>query len=155
MVPMKNSKKNVLIALVFAGLLSSCTKDDVNNIPEAQEVGSTLQTGNWRLTKMIDSGEDETTDFAGYTFTFSENGTLTAVRENNTQTGRWSVINDRDRNDRKDDIEFIISFAVPESNDFDDLNDDWDIISISNTIIELIDRGDANEPSSFLTFERN
>jgi hypothetical protein len=104
---------------------------------------------------MIDSGEDETMDFAGYTFTFSENGTPTAVRENNTQTGRWSVINDRDRNDRKDDIEFNISFAVPESNEFDDLNDDWDIISISNTIIELIDRGDANEPSDFLTFERN
>jgi hypothetical protein len=152
---MKNSKKNVLIALVFAGLLSSCTKDDVNNIPEVQEVRSTLQTGNWRLTKMIDSGEDETTDFAGYTFTFSENGTLTAVRENNTQTGRWSVINDRDRNEHKDDIEFNISFAVPESKDFDDLNNDWDIISISNTIIELIDRGDANESSDFLTFERN
>jgi hypothetical protein len=46
MVPMKNSKKNVLIALVFVSSLSSCTKDDVNNIPEVQEVRSTVQTGN-------------------------------------------------------------------------------------------------------------
>ncbi len=152
---MKNSKKNVLIALIFAGIFSACTKDDVNNIPEAQEIRITVQSGNWRLTKMIDSGIDETTDFTGYIFTFSENGILTAVRENNTQTGRWSVINERDSDDSKDDIEFNISFAVPETNDFDELNDDWDIISISETTIELIDRDDDGEPSDFLTFQRN
>jgi hypothetical protein len=43
---------------------------------------------------------------------------------------------------------------VPESSDFEDLVDDWDFISVSNTKIELIDISGGNGGTDYLTFER-
>jgi hypothetical protein len=40
-------------------------------------------------------------------------------------------------------------------NDFEDLNDDWDIISRSSTKIELIDISGGNGGTDYLTFEKN
>ncbi|MDA0719138.1 MAG: hypothetical protein O2934_03230 [Bacteroidetes bacterium] len=53
-----------------------------------------------------------------------------------------------------DDDDFILDFAVPESSDFEDLIDDWDFISVSNTKIELIDISGGNGGTDYLTFER-
>lgn len=155
---MKNIKLSIALSIAFAILLSSCSKEEdatVDNVAEIQEVQSTMQTGNWRITNLNDSGEDETADFTDYTFTFAEDGTITATNGTTTQTGTWSVINDRDDDDTQDDIEFNILFSVSDTSDFEDLNDDWDIVSISDTKIELIDLGDANEAPERLTFERN
>ncbi|MCB0382605.1 MAG: hypothetical protein KDD05_04705, partial [Psychroserpens sp.] len=54
-----------------------------------------------------------------------------------------------------DDIDFNIFFPVPDSNNFEDLNDDWDIVSTSSNTIELIDISGGNGGTDFLTFERN
>ncbi|MFS4418056.1 hypothetical protein [Maribacter sp. 2307ULW6-5] len=151
---MKNLKKMALLGTTLALLSVSCDKEDVNNIPEVEDTKATVQLGTWRVVLLEDSGEDETADFAGYTFTFAENGQLTATNNSSTQTGSWSVRNDRDSDDRVDDVEFIINFPVPESSIFDVLNDDWDIVSVTDTRIELIDR-DEDEADDKLTFGRN
>ena len=59
-----------------------------------------------------------------------------------------------DGNSSDDDDDFILDFAVPESSDFEDLIDDWDFISVSNTKIELIDISGGNGGTDYLTFER-
>jgi hypothetical protein len=41
------------------------------------------------------------------------------------------------------------------TNDFEDLNDDWDIISHSPTKIELKDVSGGNGGTDYLTFENN
>jgi hypothetical protein len=61
---------------------------------------------------------------------------------------------DVDGNSSDDDDDFILDFAVPESSDFEDLIDDWDFISVSNTKIELIDISGGNGGADYLTFER-
>lgn len=148
---MKNANKIALFALTTALLSISCDKEDVN-IPDLQDTRSTVQVGSWRITVFEDDGMDETADFADYTFTFAEGGALTATDGTTTQTGVWSVENDRDEDDQEDDLDFIISFPVGEDSIFDDLTDDWDVISVTDNRIALIDE---DEEDDRLTFVRN
>lgn len=150
---MKNANKIALFALTTALLSISCDKEDLN-IPDLQDTRSTVQVGSWRVATLIDSGTDETADFSRYTFTFNESGALTATDGTTTQTGVWSVENDRDEDDQEDDLDFIISFPVGEDSIFDDLTDDWDVISVTDNRIALIDE-DVYEEDDRLTFVRN
>ncbi|MAN60202.1 MAG: hypothetical protein CMC08_10240 [Flavobacteriaceae bacterium] len=119
------------------------------------------QTGTWRISSFIDSGEDETTDFNGYVFTFNTDGSLVAVNGTTTVSGTWSVTDDSsnsstdDDGNSTDDDDFNIFFPVPESSDFEDLNDDWDVISVSPTVISLIDISGGNGGTDTLTFTQN
>ena len=136
-------------------LITSCSSDDENsndNSQEITEIETTAESGSWRITNLNDSGEDETSDFAGYDFTFNSDGSIIADNGANTVTGNWSVTED---NDSDDAIEFNILFPISNTNDFEDLNDDWDIESISSTRIALIDIGEGNEGDEILTFEKN
>lgn len=51
------------------------------------------------------------------------------------------------------DIDFNIYFNL--SNEFEDLNDDWDLISRSDSKIELFDVSGGNGGTDYLTFEKN
>ena len=52
-----------------------------------------------------------------------------------------------------DDDHFVVFFASPP--DFADLSDDWSIVSVSTTKIELIDVSGGNGGTDYLTFEKN
>ncbi|MBT8187806.1 MAG: hypothetical protein HKP38_07285 [Croceitalea sp.] len=110
-----------------------------------------LVAGTWRISKFIDSGQDETNDFNGFTFTFEESGVLSATNGTITYEGTWNVGFD-DSSD-SDDFELTIVFNL--TNDFEDLTDDWDFIQQSSSRMELIDRSDDGEPDDLLTFEKN
>ncbi len=152
-----------LAMLLSVTLFTACTSDDDSSSDNSQQIAQIegiVETGTWRITNFNDSGQDETSDFTGYSFTFATNGTLTASNGTTTLDGTWSITNDSssssddDSND-DDDIEFNIFFPVPDTNDFEDLNDDWDIVSTSATRIELIDVSGGNGGTDRLTFEKN
>ena len=152
----------LLMLLSFSLMSSTCSSDDDdgspnNNTLQIAEIENTAESGTWRITSFIDSGQDETSDFTGYEFTFNSNGTLVATNGSNTLNGTWSVTDDSSNDDSSsdDDIDFNIFFPVPESNNFEDLNDDWDIVSTSSTKIELIDVSGGNGDTDLLTFEKN
>lgn len=159
---MKRFKSILVTAVICSLLLASCTKDDNNNVPDntaqiqlAQDFAS---AGTWRITNFNDSGKDETSHFTGYNFTFGNSGMLTAINGTNTLDGSWSVTdesNSGDDSNNDDDIDFNIFFPVPDTNDFEDLNDDWHIVSTSTTKIELIDVSGGNGGTDLLTFEKN
>lgn len=152
-----------LLMLSFSLMSSMCSTDDDdgstnNNSQQIAEIESTAQSGAWRITNFNDSGQNETSDFNGYEFTFNTDGSLVATNGSNAITGTWSVTDDSNSNDdssSNDDIDFNIFFPVPESSDFEDLNDDWDIVSTSSTKIELIDVSGGNGGTDTLTFEKN
>jgi hypothetical protein len=154
-----NSKKiKTILFLVLAGLFtfSSCSSNDDNNPPINPihiQVKNNVQQSTWRITKFIDSGEDETNHFTGYNFTFGINGTLTASNESNTFNGTWSITDSNSNDDSQNDLEFNINFNL--TNDFEDLNDDWDFVSQSSSKIELIDISGGNGGTDNLTFEKN
>lgn len=156
----------VLLMISFVLLLSSCSNDDdtngntVDNSQLINEIENTAESGTWRITNFNDSGQDETSDFTGYNFSFNTDGSLVATNGTNTVTGTWSITDDSDDDSsdddssNDDDIEFNIFFPVSESNNFEDLNDDWDIVSTSSTKIELIDISGGNGGIDNLVFEK-
>lgn len=156
---MKNSFVNKMVFIFLVGFAFSCNSDDNNNnpnqnIPSVPEVRTVAQTGNWKITYFFDSG-DETYHYNGYVFVFKDNGALEATKDTTTITGTWSVTNDSSNDDdgNSGDVDFNIFFAAPPQ--FEELSDDWDIISISNTKIELIDVSGGNGGTDYLTFEKN
>ena len=156
----KSLNQVLLLMFSLAMMSTSCSSDDdssSNNSQQIAEIEGIAQSGAWRITNFVDSGQNETADFNGYDFNFNSDGSLVASNGTTTLTGSWSVTDDDSSSDdsNDDDIDFNIFFPVPESNDFEDLNDDWDVISTSSTRIELIDISGGNGGTDFLTFERN
>lgn len=157
---MKTSLKLSFILMLTISLMSmQCSSDDDNNpadnSAEIQQIINQVETGNWVITYFFDTDSDETSNYTGYEFTFGSNGMLTASNGTNTYTGTWSVTDDSNSSDDSssdDDIDFNISFVSP--SDFEELSDDWDIISHTSTKIELIDVSGGNGGTDYLTFEK-
>lgn len=154
---MKIITKLIFAFFIYTGLAMSCDKDDDNTQQQettAQQTQNTAQSGSWKITYFFDSDQNETNHFNGYTFTFKENGSLVAVNGSTTITGTWSVTdsNSSDDDGGSSDTDFNIFFASPP--DFEELSDDWDIISVTNSKIELTDVSGGNGGTDFLTFEK-
>ena len=149
-----------LAMLSFSLMSSSCSSDDDDgdlndNSQQISQIENIVESETWRITNFIDSGENETSDFTGYDFLFNSDGSLIATNGNDTLDGTWSITDDSSSSSGDDDIDFNIFFPVPDTNDFEDLNDDWDIISSTSTKIELIDISGGNGGTDNLTFEKN
>lgn len=159
---MKTKIMSILTIFMYVAFVASCSSDDDssntnNQGNSADQTTQIAQDGNWKVTQFIDSGEDETSDFTGFVFTFNSDGTVVAVNGELTVNGTWSVTDGDDSSDDdagSDDDDFNIFFDVPEINDFDDLSDDWDIVSVTNTKIELIDVSGGNGGTDNLIFEK-
>jgi len=154
---MKLILKGMLIVFIYTALAMSCDKDDDDNQQQESDLSqieNTAQNGNWRVTYFYDSDKVETDHFNGYVFSFNANGSLVAVNGSTTITGTWSVTdsNSSDDDGGSSDTDFNIFFASPP--DFEDLSDDWDIVSVTNSKIELTDVSGGNGGTDFLTFEK-
>jgi len=155
---MKTLFLNSVLVFAFAFTVLSCSNDDDDNSNSSTDtnqtnIENTVQAGTWRVTKFIDSGEDETSNFNGYSFTFNDNNTLVATNGTNSYDGSWSITDSNSNDDSIDDLDFNISFATP--SDFEELTEDWDIISSTDTKIELIHVSGGNGGTDYLTFEKN
>ena len=134
---------------------SMCSSDNnSSSSSDPNPVINTVNQGTWRVTSYVDSDTDETNHFTGYNFTFSSGSILTASNGTNTYTGSWSVTIDNSNDDNpSSDLDFNILFVSPA--DFSDLTDDWDIVSRTDTKIQLIDVSGGNGGTDYLTFEKN
>jgi hypothetical protein len=149
----KTSLYTSLAALLFimTSLLSCSNDDDKGNVntSDPTPVINTVTQGTWRITSHIEDNLDKTGNYAGYNFTFGTNKMLSATNGTLTATGSWSVVAERDEKD----LDFNIGFATPIN--FVELTDDWDVVSRTDTKIELIDLGDTFGDTDYLTFEKN
>ena len=151
-----------LIVMTCLLSLYSCSKSDnaTNDTSNstAELVANVAKSGTWEVTYFYDSDHEETSNFSGFSFTFNEGGTLVAVDGTTTVTGTWSITDnsgsssDDDGSSSDNDNDFNIFFTSPDT--FEDLSDDWDIISISNDKIELIDVSGGNGGTDYLTFTK-
>ncbi len=147
-------KSLVIFVLTFA--ITSCSNDDDDNSNSDSNqiiIENTVQAGTWRVTKFIDSGDDETSNFSDYTFVFGSSNSLVAENGNTSHNGSWSITDSNSNDDSMDDLDFNISFTSPQ--DFEELTEDWDIISRTDTKIELIHISGGNGGTDYLTFEKN
>ncbi|MCF6307741.1 MAG: hypothetical protein L3J09_07280 [Flavobacteriaceae bacterium] len=123
-------------------LINSCVNNGNTDISELIEY---LTTNSWYVAYFFDEGDD-TSDYCEYEFTFNTNGTVIANNGTNTVNGNWAVQEDDDH------LEVDIDFGtnIP----FDELNEDWDLLNATMNLIELFDESDNNEPTDYLTFDR-
>ncbi len=152
-------KKIFLFVAIAALGLTSCSSDDnSSNSNNPSVIQGNVQSGTWKITNFNDSGNDETYHFNGFSFTFHSSGVLTATNGTVTHNGNWSITNDSsnddDNSNGSSDIDFNIYFA-PTIPHFEELTEDWDIISQSTTKIQLrhVSGGDGSVDN--LTFEKN
>ncbi len=128
-----------LLALIFT---ASCTPNSLSS-----NTSQTVTSGNWRVSLFIDSGNDETTDFTGYRFTFNTDGSVAAVINAVIKTGTWSVSSSSNK--------FTIDLGpkIDTNKPLGELTDDWQIISVTETVIQLKD--DNALRNEKLTFTKN
>jgi hypothetical protein len=80
-------------------------------------------------------------------FTFNEDGTVVAQNDLFTENGTWAYDNSSSSGE-----ELILQFS--EATPFDEINDDWDIVSVSDSKIELSDISGGNGDVELLTFTK-
>ncbi|MHA7832230.1 MAG: hypothetical protein ACX93O_14140 [Flagellimonas sp.] len=150
--------KNLLpavLAILALNLVVSCSEDDDSNgnlnfsSADAFALTDAVNDGTWRITQFIDDDENKTSDFDEAVFTFNSDGTIDVEMGMNTFSGTWFIELDDDDGDF-DELEFDISFS--NSNNFDDLSDDWYVIEYGNNRIRLSE--DDDDDDDLLTFER-
>ncbi len=151
-------KKLILIpflSLIFMlNIASTCSNDSPSSTSSnPTPIINTVSSGTWKITYYFDTNSDETNNFTNYNFTFGASNVVTASNGTNTYTGSWSVLNDSSDDDSTSDLDFNILFSSPAN--FADLSDDWDIISRTDTKIQLIDVSGGNGGTDYLTFEKN
>jgi len=125
--------------IYFVALSTSCTRSLDNNATNVATSGS------WRVSLYTDSGNSETSDFTGYTFSFNSDGSLTVIKNGGTTTGTWSSGSGK----------FNIDLGPKDNTNkpLGELTDDWKIISVSDTEIKLTDNNSSS--NEFLTFTKN
>lgn len=141
--------KKLFLVLAIIGLASCNSNDDSGdaNINEFEQIKTTLPQGEWKITKLIDGTSDHTADFDSFVFTFNENGTVIAANNILSEQGTWAYDNSSSSGE-----ELVLKFN--ETAPFDEINDDWDIVSVSNSKIELIDISGGNGGTDNLIFEK-
>lgn len=111
--------------------------------------GSNLSTiivdGTWYVSYFFDD-TDETSDYAGYNFTFNANGTSLAVKNAISLNGTWS--NYMDSGDEK--LEFSFDGIT-----LDELEDDWEVIEFTSTQIRLKDISGGDGSTDYLYLTKN
>ncbi len=109
-----------------------------------------LTTGVWYVNLLDDNGIDETCNYVDYQFSFNGNQTVVATSSNNTVNGTWAVTA------TNNDIDLTLNFEITGGNDpFEDLNDNWDLISFDAQLIKLTDVSGGNGGTDYLDFGRN
>ncbi len=138
--------KNKIHLIAFAVLIiaaSSCKKED--NSPAStnnSSIAGTITNGTWRISYYHESSSDHTANFNGYTFTFSSNGTMTAIHSSGNTIGTWRI-------DDSNVNEFHMS--IGNNAPLTDLDKGWLITSQTSTEIQMKDdSGSSNEELHFV-----
>ncbi|MDN3724109.1 hypothetical protein QRD02_06915 [Aequorivita sp. SDUM287046] len=141
--------KKILILLAIVTFVSCSSDDDSGNVNtnEFEQIKTTLPQGEWKVSKLIDGNSDHTVDFESFVFTFNEDGTVRAQNDLFTENGIWAYDNSSSNRE-----ELVLQFS--EQTPFDEINDDYDIVSVSNSTIELSDESGDNGEIELLTFTK-
>lgn len=115
--------------------------DDVNS----SDFSAAISNGNWNISYYFED-EDETGDFAGYLFTFNNDGTAKAVKGASTTNGAWYA------NGNDGSLEIVMNFGDNES--LDELDEDWQVIQYDNLTVKLKHVSGGDGSTDFLTFSR-
>ena len=143
--------KKLLSILLASSVIAfaSCSKDDDDNSPSGPSaaVATSLKEGTWRISSYSDNGTDKTADYNSFVFTFSSTGTVSATNGILTATGTWKT----QRDDGKHELD--LEFTSPSL--FEEIDEDWEIVTQTATQISLKDVNDAGTETDLLVLTKN
>lgn len=155
--------KSILLLLMTFMFFSCDSSDDnvENSVMDLTEINATATSGSWVVARFEEDGVDQTSNFFGYSFTFDIDGILNVATEDLLITGSWSITSDSNSNynddssldaDSNDDVDFNIFFSS--SSNFEELSEDWEIVSYTETRIELKHVSGGDGSIDILVFEK-
>jgi hypothetical protein len=135
-------KPFILAALKAAVILYFAACANVEDERLFNSITPLVTKGNWKVNLYMDANQDKTNDFAGYTFTFTGNGDLTATKGGTSVNGNWYEDNTTHR--------VLINLG---SSDvlLTSLNDAWKVSEFSNTNVSLQSDGTATVERLIIT----
>lgn len=114
--------------------------------PNPQELRDILQDGTWYVDKFLDDGDDETSDFNGYDFTFFSNQTVLAKKGSQNVDGIWIVtVTGQDLN-----FEFDMDSPINSADD-----NEYKVLQYTATLVTLITRDSHGDIEDTLIFKKN
>jgi hypothetical protein len=144
--------KTIFLSIGLLTMATACSKWQHNQ----QQITKISTDGTWSISSYIDDGDDETTDFSTFRLHFMESGVLHGTdflsSSSTPYEGTWSLTDSNSNDDSIDDLDFNMNFNV--GNKLDDLSDDWDIISYTDTEIKLIDVSGGGGGTDYLTLTK-
>jgi hypothetical protein len=110
---------------------------------EGSALSLVLMDGIWMVSSYLDNDIDETNNYNGFTFDFDSGGAVTA-QNGSTTNGTWSAQNGDDK--------LVLDFGsgMP----LEEFNDDWDVITVSDTQVELSDVSGGGGGTDTLIFTK-
>jgi len=138
-------KRLFIVAAIV--IFASCSSDDDSgdvNTSEFEQVKTTLPQGKWKVSTFNDNGIDKSEEFESFKFTFNKDGSVEAQNDLLTELGTWNYDNTSSSSEK-------LNLKFGEINPFDEISDDWNIISVTNSKVELSD-DDGNGDIELLTF---
>ena len=153
------------IALTVVLSLAACTSENENDEmadiarlqADIEELTGVATSGPWIITNFVDSGQNETSDFAGYGFSFNADGSLVADNGTDTVNGTWSITLDDDSSDDSQDD----SFDDHGDDGIDDCNT-CTVVQLTEVLtacedwfVDKLERGDQELEDAYTTYRFN
>lgn len=124
-----------ILALVSMSLLSlSCSNDGNTSNTNSENVGQlqdAIIQGSWKITRFIEDGVNQTSNYNGFNFTFNTNGTVLATNGSNPVNGTWTTSVSSSGTPK-----LVLNFNIS-NGPFDEISEDWNIEAVSSTLIDL------------------
>lgn len=136
--------KILTLGLMSMALVASCKKDEKISPSNSAAV---LQESTWKVTLFSEDGVNETSYFTGYSFDFMDGGIVKATSGSNTVNGTWAT--------REDSGKTKLDLNFDDVNNFDELDEDWEILTQNSSKIELKHVSGGDGSIDLLTFEKN
>jgi hypothetical protein len=124
--PYKMKKLIYLLFPISACFLFSCSNEvDIANPNDVKDI---ITQGKWKVNMYVDVNQDQTSDFAGYSFIFSKNGTLIADCNGTNCNGTWT----EDAVARKITLNFTNATPVLER-----INNQWSLAEVNAGLVNM------------------
>ena len=138
--------KNILILVGFV-IFASCSSDDSkeDQFGQFEDIKLILPQGEWKVGKFLKDEVDKTANFESFVFTFNSDGNVLAQNDLFSEKGTWLYVNEVENQE-------ILVLTFSQIEPFEDINEDWQIVSISPSKIELIDKGSNPQDTKLLSF---
>jgi hypothetical protein len=136
----------LVVAIVCFAFLACKKSASAGTVDASSNTSSIVQQGTWKVTLFNENGNDKTSLFSGYNFTFSS-GAITATKASLNISGTYSNLMNDSQN------KMIIDFG--NSSPLDELNKDWHVSQQTDVKLQLEDVSGGNGGTDLLTFEKN